>query len=51
MKFADKRVNGWKDRFNGKTKQVIANLYTRQRNGFTLDAAERDFLSLVKQYN
>jgi ribosomal protein S17E len=43
MKFANKRVNGWNNRFVNMTKVAQA-LYTRQRNGFTLDWEENKFL-------
>jgi hypothetical protein len=54
LKFATKRVNGWKNRRINMLKVANA-LYTRQRNGFTLDWEENKFLgdveSLKKLYN
>jgi len=54
LKIANKRVNGWNNRFVNMTKVAQA-LYTRQRNGFTLDWEEKKFLgdveSLKKLYN
>ena len=54
LKFATKRVNGWNNRFVNMAKVAQA-LYTRQRNGFTLDLEERkflgDYVSLKNLYN
>lgn len=54
LKFATKRVNGWNNRFVNMTKVAQA-LYTRQRNGFTLDWEESkflgDYVSLKNLYN
>jgi hypothetical protein len=54
LKFATKRVNGWNNRFVNMTKVAQA-LYTRQRNGFTLDWEENkflgDYVSLKNLYN
>ena len=43
IKFANKRVNGWKNRHINMTKVANA-LYARRRNGFTLDSDEQKFL-------
>jgi hypothetical protein len=54
LKFATKKVNGWNNRFVNMAKVAQA-LYTRQRNGFTLDWEERkflgDYVSLKNLYN
>jgi hypothetical protein len=54
MKFASKRVNGWKTRWEHPMKVQEA-LWTRQANGYHLDLDERTFLedvaSLRGKYN
>jgi hypothetical protein len=47
LKFASKRVNGWKDRHINMMKVQEA-LWTRQANGYTLDWEERKFLDDVQ---
>jgi hypothetical protein len=54
IKFASKKVNGWKNRYINPL-EVQEALWTRQANGFTLDWEERKFLgdvcSLRAAYN
>ena len=54
IKFATKRVNGWDSRHINNT-AVAKALYTRRRNGYTLDLDEQQFLddyeSLKAKYN
>ena len=47
IKFASKRVNGWKTRWAHPMKTQEA-LWLRQANGFTLDLDEQTFLDDVK---
>lgn len=54
MKFADRKVVGWKDRYI-KSIAVVERLEVRMRNGFTLTSEERKFYhdtkSLINKYN
>lgn len=47
FKWANKRVNGWKTRWENPIKVQEA-LWTRQANGYHLDLDERKFLEDVK---
>ena len=54
LKFANKKVNGWKDRHLNQM-QVMKALETRMRNGFTLTAEEQQFYDdtklLIQKYS
>ena len=54
MKFANKRVNGWNNRYLNQM-AVLKALQTRVKNGFTLMSDEKQFMgdtiSLLKRYN